>query len=103
MTERFAATARVETIKPGRYIKQLRKHFGRHRSARPESDGGLVIEFDDGECMITEVDGAIFLRATSLNVDQLGRVKAIVGGHLERFGRRESLIVYWCDGRIETP
>ncbi|MFF7643887.1 DUF2218 domain-containing protein [Streptomyces canus] len=124
----FTAEARVETERPSRYLVQLCKHFdnkGRHLGHRPRAHGGgdaqalremqavaaqAQVEWSDthgrvslpwGRCELRADLGALTVQVEAVDEENLGRLQELVGGHVERFGRRERLKVAWQGP--ETP
>ena len=87
--------ANVSTEKPVPYMRQLCKHFG-HKIPASFNDHDGRIEFEPGvltldasaaEVLVLEVNGS--------TADDLDRLEHVVGGHLERFGKRDELCVEW--------
>ncbi len=87
-------TARVATDRPDRYRKQLGSHLGR-RIELAEADTVSTLTFDRGTATLTEADGALVLDAVAPDQAALDRIRDVVGGHLERFGERDGLVVTW--------
>jgi catechol 2,3-dioxygenase len=90
----LSARAVVATEKPSPYLLQLSKHFAHklevrfdeRRSVIPLAAGHAALEAGDGELVIT---------ASAHTPADLERVEHVIGGHLERFGRRDELSVTW--------
>ncbi|MER7692573.1 DUF2218 domain-containing protein [Streptomyces sp. NPDC097610] len=125
-----SAEARVETGRPSRYLVQLCKHFdnkGRHLGHRPrahdgdgdaaalqetravaaraevewsETEGTVVLPW--GRCALRARPGALAVRVEAADEENLRRLQELVGGHVERFGRRERLTVEWRGGQAST-
>jgi hypothetical protein len=95
MPDPLTATAEVATATPERYAKQLAAHLGRRCEIREETDGIRIVLADAGDCLLTSRDGVLVLDATAVGAEELDRVTAVVGSHLERFGRRNELRVDW--------
>lgn len=118
----LTAEARVETERPSRYLVQLCKHFdnkGRHLGHRPRAHGGgdaralremqavaaqAQVEWSDtqgtvslpwGRCQMQAGTGALTVHIEADDEENLGWLQDLVGGHIERFGRREELKVTW--------
>ena len=109
----LTAEATVETERASRYLAQLCRHFsnlrrhesrpGRHEpQARPDvqahvewSDTHGTVTFDWGRCTMQANADALTLSVEATDEDNLQRVQDLVGGHLERFGRRDHLDVNW--------
>jgi hypothetical protein len=109
--------ARIETDRPGRYLRQLCKHAAsmggarghgarvhlRRMLARDEvqvhaewSDTHGVVTFDPwGLCTIQAVANALTLRIEAADEESLLRIQDIVTRNLDRFGRRDRLTVEW--------
>ena len=94
MPEAITTRADVSTDAPARYAKQLVAHLGR----RVEwiTDGAVSTATIGGGTGIVEVgDGVLTLRAQASDPEALQRVQDVLGRHLERFGRRNELVVTW--------
>jgi hypothetical protein len=90
----FAATTVVATDRPAPYMRQLCRHFGHKNEARFE-DASAWIRFSYGLCEMEVGDGELVIRVIAEEVESRDRLKAVIGSHLERFGRRDGLIVSW--------
>jgi hypothetical protein len=109
-----AAEARVTTENASRYLNRLCKHAGkmgshlghRHRDhagggAPPEirhaessdTSGTLILNW--GRCTMLVADGLLTLHAEAGDADSLAKIQGLVAARLERFGRRERLVVTW--------
>lgn len=92
-----AATATVATPKAGGYLQQLCKHFAHKVPASFDTTEGHVA-FAMGECRLSaSPDGVLTMTASAATGADLARVQAIVGGHLERFAFRETLVIAWIE------
>jgi hypothetical protein len=90
-----SAVARVATMTPERYIKQLCSHLARKRTTMLVSPGEGVITFDTGRCVAVAAPGLLVLTATADSAEALAHIQDVVGRHLERFGARSELEVRW--------
>ncbi|HEX2104204.1 MAG TPA: DUF2218 domain-containing protein [Solirubrobacteraceae bacterium] len=88
------ARALVRTEKPSPYLKQVATHF-RHKLDVRFDDHGAVIPFAFGHVQLRVGDGELHLEAFAQTPGGLARVEQVVGSHLERFGRRDELVVRW--------
>ena len=87
--------ARVQTTKPGPYMKQLCRHFG-HKSEVTFDDERGEIHLASGICSLDATQpGVLVLTATSEDDERLATLARVIGGHLERFGSRDELSVSW--------
>ena len=86
--------AEVPTERPSAYLKQLCKHF-RHRHQVSFSDTAGTMSFPFGTCRLYARDGRLVLVGEATQPDQLEYLERVIGGHLERLGRRDSLLVSW--------
>jgi hypothetical protein len=90
----LTARADVVTDAPGRYAKQLVSHLGRKVEfavAGPASSA----RFGGGTGTVVVGDGVLTLLAEAPDPDSLALVERVLGGHLERFGQRNELVVTW--------
>ncbi|RBY85844.1 DUF2218 domain-containing protein [Blastococcus sp. TF02A-26] len=94
MTAPLTARADVGTATPERYAKQLAAHLGRRSEIREEADGVRIV-LAVGDCLLRSQEGSLELLATAPGPEELERVQAVVGSHLERFGQRSELQVVW--------
>ena len=105
-----AATAEIETDRPGRYLVQLcehanamagaqgRMHSGRTRVGVQAEWSGThgVIHFEPwGRCTLEATATALLLRVEAAGEDGLRRLQDIIAADLGRFGRRDHLTVNW--------
>ena len=88
------STAVVATEKPSPYLLQLAKHFSHKLEVRFD-EREAVIPLADGVALLRAGDGALELTAAAHTPAGLRRVEEVVGGHLERFGRRHDLEARW--------
>jgi hypothetical protein len=114
--------AHVETERPSRYLVQLCKHFsnkGRHLGHRSRAHMGgdaqalrdmravgeqAQVAWTDtegdvslpwGRITLRAASGVLTLRAEAVDEEDLRRLRDLVTGHIERFGRRDGLQVNW--------
>jgi uncharacterized protein len=90
----LSSRAVVQVDRPSPYLKQLCKHF-RHRQEVTFTDTEGTLTFPYGSCELTAAEATLTMVATAGDAEGLARVEEVVGGHLERFGRRDSLSVTW--------
>lgn len=99
MTQEARATARVSTDRPQRWAKQLASHLGQKMTVTQTGAGPhLAMTFDVGSatCLLdTRADDALVLEVRADGPEPEARMKHVVGGHLERFGAKERLLVEW--------
>jgi catechol 2,3-dioxygenase len=88
------SAASVPTGKPSPYLKQLAKHF-RHKLDVRFEDHEAVIPFAFGHAELRAGEGELHLTAFAQTPAGLSRVEQVIGSHLERFGRRDELVVRW--------
>lgn len=112
------AEARIETDRPERYLAQICKHAaamsdGGHRarmhsgdhsqSEEPDvhaewSDAQGTVTFTPwGSCAITAAGNLLTLRIEATGKEDLERIQDILSRDLNRFGRRDRLVVNWHD------
>jgi hypothetical protein len=96
VTALLRARADVSTEAPARYAKQLVSHLARR--VEWATEGSVSTAGIAGGTGVVEVgDGVLHLRAEAPDARTLERVKDVLGGHLERFGRRNELVVTWAE------
>jgi hypothetical protein len=95
----MTADARVETEKSSRYLQALCGHFSRKVKAEYSSEHGRV-DFGFGVCTLRAETDALLLHVEADNAETCGRVKDVVGGHLERFAAMDELTVIWTDAQL---
>jgi hypothetical protein len=98
MSDAQIARARVATLTPERYVKQLVSHLARKRTTTLVSPEHGVVSWDDGRCDATVEPGVLVLAATAETAEALARIQDVIGRHLERFGQRHELRVEWMVG-----
>jgi hypothetical protein len=84
----------VATAKPTPYLKQLAKHFG-HKLDVTYDDQQGVLPFAFGRAELRAEAEALVIDAIASSREELARVEQVTGSHLERFGRRDELVVTW--------
>jgi hypothetical protein len=90
----LTARADVATDAPGRYAKQLVSHLGRKVDFAVDGPASTA-RFGDGTGTVVVGEGVITLLAEAPDADSLALVERVLGGHLERFGQRNELVVTW--------
>ena len=90
----LTARADVATDAPGRYAKQLVSHLGRKVEFAVDGPASTA-RFGDGTGTVVVGEGVITLLAEAPDADSLALVERVLGGHLERFGQRNELVVTW--------
>ena len=96
MTTQLISKAAVQTEKPVPYMRQLCKHFG-HKIEAEFGDTTGWIQFSVGRCELdADTEGNVLnLTVSAATPEELERMRQVVGSHLERFGRRDELVVTW--------
>lgn len=95
----ITVSARAATPAAGRYLGQLCKHFAHkipvdyHPDAAPPQ--GLARFPWGGTCALRAEDDALVMSIEAPGPEEVERIKAVVGDHLERFAWREKLTVAW--------
>ena len=82
----------VATEKPSPYLLQVAKHF-RHKLDVRFDDREAVIPLPVGHAELRAGDDALTITAFAQTPADLERVEKVIGSHLERFGRRDELVV----------
>lgn len=112
------AEARIETDRAQRYLAQLcqhasamgagghaaRMHGGEHQASHDldvqveiADDHGRLTFAPWGTCTLTADATALTLRVEAKDEDGLQRIQDILSNDLDRFGRRDGLVVAWQD------
>ncbi|MBZ3905521.1 DUF2218 domain-containing protein [Streptomyces griseiscabiei] len=86
---------RVATDAAPRYAKQLSSHFGRKIPTEETPDGGHRLTFQQTDVLLQPAEDHLLIRVTAPDAATLTTIRDVVGGHLERFGRRNELTVVW--------
>ncbi|MFC5220616.1 DUF2218 domain-containing protein [Streptomyces coerulescens] len=90
-----SSLARVATDAAPRYAKQLASHFGRKIPVEETPDGGHRLTFQNTDVVLEPRPAHLLIRVTAPDPATLTAIRDVVGSHLERFGRRNELIVAW--------
>jgi hypothetical protein len=91
----LSSTARVATVKPSPYMKQLCRHFG-HRNEVTFDDSSGEIRLPSGVCSLdASAPAELALTAAAADEESLDALRNVIGGHLERFGSKDELVVSW--------
>jgi hypothetical protein len=88
------SAAQVTTDQPGRYLKQLCRHFGHKHEARFDDAHGEIL-LPSGSCRLGATPGRLTLEARAASADELAHLEDVIGRHLERFAHRDALTVTW--------
>ena len=91
------SNAVAATEKPSPYLLELAEHF-RHEVEVRFDEREAVIPLAAGVALLRAGDAALELTVAAHMPADLRRVEEIVGGHLERLGRRDGLEVRWNRG-----
>jgi uncharacterized protein len=96
MTTQITSTSAVATEKPVPYMRQLCKHFGHKLAADFGDDTGYIV-FADARCdLLADTEAAtLHLTISGDSAEGVERISGVVGSHLERFGKRDELLVRW--------
>ncbi|MGW1888459.1 DUF2218 domain-containing protein, partial [Streptomyces sp. NPDC001970] len=108
------AEAHVRTDRPSRYLAQLCEHPGqmggqiRHRlrlhhdgKTPPQirhvewSDTHGTIDVGSGRCTLQAGPDSLTLRVEATDQDSLQRIQHLIGGRLQKIGKRDALQVTW--------
>ncbi len=89
------SSAHVATAKPNAYLKQLCRHFG-HRNEVAFDDLAGEIRLPSGVCSLdASAPATLAVTATAADAASLEALQKVIGGHLERFGSKDELVVSW--------
>jgi len=112
----LTAEAHVQTDRPNRYLVQLCRHasqMGQHRGHRPRTHDGAdthtppeiqhtewsdthgTVRMNWGQWTVHATPGALMLRAEASDEKNLQQIEDLLGGRLEKIGRRDHLTVTW--------
>jgi len=108
------AVAHIPSDRPERYLRQLCDHAaamgrGGHAShaghgpgaagvevTAESSDASGTITFTTwGTCRLTADDGLLTLRVEALDAEGMRRIQEVLTRDLDRFGRRDGVVVSW--------
>jgi hypothetical protein len=89
-----AATARVGTAVPRRYMTQLCKHF-EHRLAVAYDETQGSIAFQAGVCRLAVEPDALVMTVEAADEAALPQLQDVVARHLLRFAFREPPDIVW--------
>ena len=80
-----------------RYAKQLVSHLGHKVSIHPVAGEPATwrFVFAYGVGLVRAAEGQLLLEAEAADPEALARVQDVLGRHLQRFGRRDELVVEW--------
>ena len=97
MTGRLTARADVLTEAPARYAKQLVSHLGHKAQVEqvPDDPSAHRLKLSAGTGVIRAEQGRLVMRASAADAERLANVEGVLGRHLEKFGRRNELVVTW--------
>ncbi|SDP67355.1 hypothetical protein SAMN04487981_13238 [Streptomyces sp. cf386] len=90
-----SSLSHVATDAAPRYAKQLASHFGRKIPVEDTPAGGHRLTFQNTDVVLEPQDDHLLIRVTAPDAPTLTTIQEVVGSHLERFGRRNELIVAW--------
>jgi hypothetical protein len=114
--------SRIETDRPERYLAQICKHApamgGGGHQARMHGGGhserevpdvhaewsdtqGAVTFTPGGACALTANGTSLRLRIEATDEESLRRIQDILTKDLDRFGRRDGLVVNWLDAQAQ--
>ncbi|MBM7051685.1 DUF2218 domain-containing protein [Rothia sp. ZJ932] len=99
----FVSETIVDTDRPERYAKQLASHFGHKIPCNEIEHGHRLIFNREGifggyaDIVVEPIDGVNHLKLVIYAPDAAKRenLAGVVGRHLERFGEKDSIEVYW--------
>ena len=86
--------ADVVTSTPERYAKQLVSHLG-HKLPFTTDGATSTAELAGTTAQVVVGDGVLTLLASGSDEPGVALVEQVLGGHLERFGQRQELVVRW--------
>ncbi|MFC4505217.1 MULTISPECIES: DUF2218 domain-containing protein [Streptomyces] len=86
---------RAVTDAAPRYAKQLTSHFGRKVPVEETPEGWHRLTFEQTDVLLQPGEDHLLIRVTAPDASTLTAIQDVVGGHLERFGRRGELTVTW--------
>ena len=89
-----AATARVGTTVPRRYMTQLCKHFEHKLAVTYNGPEGEIV-FSVGTCRLHAGTGVLTLSLEAPDAASLAQLQDVVARHLLRFAFREDMHIGW--------
>lgn len=90
------ANAEIPTTNATKYLKWLCSHFKIKVPAEYTDTQGSV-HFPFGECTMQASPEALTLHVEAATAEEFAILKEVVGGHLERFAKKEPIQVEWVE------
>ncbi len=92
----LTASARLDTDRPQRYLKQLVSHLGnRLETSSADEDHASVVMQNGSHCELVAATTGISMVATATDAEALASVEDVVGRHLLRFTGDEAMTTDW--------
>jgi len=89
-------TARLDSDRPQRYLKQLVSHLSnRLETNLIDAEHGSIRVPGGGSCLLTAAETSIEMTASAADDESLARIQDVVARHLLRFTRATELTVDW--------
>jgi hypothetical protein len=90
-------SAFLETDRPDRYIKQLVSHLGHRLDTSVDDAGTATVRMSNGStCVLTPSTAGIEMHAEAADAESMARIQDVVGRHLIRFTKDETLSHDWA-------
>lgn len=91
-------TARLDSDRPQRYLKQIVSHLGnRVETGLLDADHASIRVPGGGSCQLTADSNTIVLQATAADAEALAHIQDVVARHLLRFTHSAHLTVDWAE------
>jgi caffeoyl-CoA O-methyltransferase len=95
MTESVTSSARLDTERPQRYLKQLMSHLGNRIEADLADPDHGSVRMDGSSCDLVADATGLAMVAHAPDPAGLARIQDVVARHLVRFAGAEALSSDW--------
>jgi hypothetical protein len=89
------SVATIATSAGSRYAKQLAAHLAHRVPVVQQPDGAWTVDVGTAQGRVTPTPAGVELAADAPDEAALAGMEHVLGDHLQRFGRREELVVSW--------
>jgi hypothetical protein len=89
------SVAHVATAAGPRYAKQLRAHLAHRVPVVEQGDGAWTVTVGAAQGRVTATSLGVDMQVDAPDEAALAEMQHVLGDHLQRFGRRDKLVVRW--------